>query len=144
MNSSHYKRSEPAKIKLTAFSIAFGKQVFKALGDESRLRILSLLLHREELSITDLELILDFTQTKAARLMGVLKNASLVENRRKDHWVMYRLKEEATDILKILLSYMEKEPQMVKDRALCDVLFTNRELSVNKLDLKQYKPVFNN
>lgn len=101
-----------------------------------------MLLHREELSITDVELILDFTQTKAARLMGVLKNASLVESRRKDHWVLYRIKEEAIELIRDLMGFMEKESQLLKDRSLAEVLSTNRELSVNKLALKQYKPDF--
>ena len=135
-------KEKTTTIKLSGFSLSFGKQVFKALGDESRLRILSLLLHREELSITDLELILDFTQTKVARLMGVLKNARLVESRREDHWVLYRIKDEAIELLNQLMGFMEKEPQVVKDKSLADVLFSNRELSVNKLALKQYKPNF--
>lgn len=134
------EKERSPKIKLSGFSLSFGKQVFKALGDESRLRILSLLLHREELSITDLELILDFTQTKAARLMSVLKNASLVESQRKDHWVLYRIKNEAIELIRPLMDFMDKESQVLKDRSLSDVLFTNRELSVNKLALKQYKP----
>jgi ArsR family transcriptional regulator len=126
---------------LKSFSLAFGVQAFKALGDESRLRILYILLQFEELSITDLELILDFTQTKVARQMGVLKNARLVQSRRVDHWVLYRIKDEAVELLSGLLVYIEKEPQVQKDKAICEALSTNRELSVNKISLKQYKPV---
>ncbi len=125
---------------LKSFSLPFGVQAFKALGDETRLRILHILLHFEELSITDLELILDFTQTKVARQMGVLKNASLVQCRRIDHWVLYKIKDEAHEFLNGLLTYIEKEPQIQKDKSICEVLHSNRELSVNKISLKQYKP----
>jgi len=129
-------------LKLKSFSLAFGTQVFKALGDESRLRILFLMLHKEELTITDLELILNFTQTKTARLMGILKNAGLVQSKRVDHWVFYKIKDEASDILRDLLLFMEKEPQLQNDLALCRVLESNRELTENKLEAKQYKPVY--
>jgi ArsR family transcriptional regulator len=127
---------------LKSFSLPFGVQAFKALGDESRLRILFILLHFPELSITDLELILDFTQTKVARQMGVLKNASLVQSRRVDHWVLYKIKDEAFELLKDLLAYLEKESQIQKDLAICEALSSNRELSINKIALKQYKPDF--
>ena len=129
-------------IKLKSFTLSYGVQLFKALGDPSRLRILSLMLHNEALTITDLELILNFTQTKAARLMGVLKNANLVQSRREDLWVLYSIKEEAAELLNQLMEYLQKEPQLLDDLALCQVLNSNRELSVNKLAAKQYKPVF--
>jgi ribosomal protein S8 len=90
----------------------------------------------------DLELILNFTQTKTARLMGILKNAGLVQSKRVDHWVFYKIKDEASDILRDLLMFMEKEPQLQNDLALCRVLETNRELTENKLEAKQYKPVY--
>ena len=97
--------------------------------------------YKEELTISDLELILDFTQTKTARLMGILKNAGLVQSKRKDHWVFYRIKYEASELLSELLLFMEKDPRFLEDLALCKVLETNRELIVNKLALKQYKPL---
>ena len=128
-------------LKLKNFSLSFGTQIFKALGDESRLRILNLMFYKEELTISDLELILDFTQTKTARLMGILKNAGLVQSKRKDHWVFYRIKYEASELLSELLLFMEKDPRFLEDLALCKVLETNRELIVNKLALKQYKPL---
>jgi ArsR family transcriptional regulator len=137
----HTNDKAPA-LKLKSFSLAFGTQIFKALGDESRLRILFLMFHKEELTITDLELILNFTQTKTARLMGILKNAGLVQSKRVDHWVFYKIKDEASDILRDLLMFMEKEPQLQNDLALCRVLETNRELTENKLEAKQYKPVY--
>ncbi len=130
----------PALI-LKSFSLPFGVQAFKALGDETRLRILHILFHFGELSITDLELILDFTQTKVARQMGVLKNASLIQSRRVDHWVLYKIKDEALEFLSGLLSYIEKEAQIQKDKSVCEVLSSNRELSINKISLKQYKPL---
>jgi DNA-binding transcriptional ArsR family regulator len=127
-------------LKLKSFSLGFGSQVFKALGDESRLRILHLLFRTTELTITDLELILDFTQTKTARLMGVLKNAGLVQSRRQDHWVFYKIKEEAIDFLGELMVYLEKDVRLMEDFNMCKVLESNRELTAFKLASRQYQP----
>jgi len=127
-------------LKLKNFTLSFGSKLFKALGDESRLRILHILFHKGELTITDLELIMDFTQTKAARLVGILKNARLIESRRKDHWVFYKVMEESSELLGNLLEFMEKEPILQKDLYTCGALNSNRELSINKLAMKQYKP----
>jgi len=135
-------REKSPVLKLKSFSLAFGAQVFKALGDESRLRILHLLYHMKALTITDLELILDFTQTKTARLMGVMRNAGLVQSTRKDYWVFYRIKDEATGLLADYLQLMEKDPQLVEDLKLGRTLESNRELIANKIAMKQYKPVF--
>jgi len=98
------------------------------------------MLFREELSISDLELILDFTQTKTARLMGLLKTAGLVQSRRQDYWVFYKLKEESVELLQDLLGLMEKDPIFQKDIRSCEVMESNRELMINKLALRQYKP----
>ena len=65
-------------------------QVYKALGDETRLRILSLL-GRRELCVCDLMAVLKITQSKASRHLSYLKNAGLVQDRREGLWVHYRL-----------------------------------------------------
>jgi len=127
-------------LRLKNISLSSGTQVFKALADESRLRILNLLLFRDDLSISDLELLLDFTQTKTARLMGVLKSAGLVQSSRQDYWVLYRLKEEAAELLEGLLELMEKDPVLQKDIRSCEAMESNRELSREKIALRKYKP----
>jgi ArsR family transcriptional regulator len=127
-------------LRLKNISLSSGTQVFKALADESRLRILNLLLFRDDLSISDLELLLDFTQTKTARLMGVLKSAGLIQSKRQDYWVLYRLKEEAAELLEGLLELMEKDPVLQKDIRACEAMESNRELSREKIALRKYKP----
>ena len=127
-------------LRLKTISLSSGTQVFKALADESRLRILNLLLTQDELSISDIELILDFTQTKTARLMGVLKNAGLVQSRREDYWVFYKLKDEALELLEGLLELMEKDPVFQKDIQSCAAMDSNRELTRSKIEMRRYKP----
>jgi ArsR family transcriptional regulator len=127
-------------LRLKNISLSSGTQVFKALADESRLRILNLLLFRDDLSISDLELLLDFTQTKTARIMGILKGAGLIQSKRQDYWVLYSLKEEAAELLEGLLELMEKDPVLQKDIRACEAMESNRELSREKIALRKYKP----
>lgn len=127
-------------LRLKNISLSSGTQVFKALADESRLRILNLLLFKDDLSISDLELLLDFTQTKTARLMGILKGAGLIQSKRQDYWVLYSLKEEAAELLEGLLELMEKDPVLQKDIRACEAMESNRELSREKIALRKYKP----
>lgn len=62
----------------------------KALGDKTRLRILSLL-NAEELCVCELVEILQMTQPAVSQHMRKLKNAKLVKERRKGQWVFYSL-----------------------------------------------------
>ena len=65
-------------------------KTFKALSDESRLRILGIILRSEELCVCDIEYVMGFTQTKVSRHLAYLKNAGLVEDRRQGLWMLYR------------------------------------------------------
>lgn len=65
-------------------------QVFKALADETRLRILSLLSHGE-MCVSDLDAILQVGQSKVSRHLDYLKKTALVESRRQGTLVFYRL-----------------------------------------------------
>lgn len=129
-------------LRLKNISLGIGSQVFKALADESRLRIINLLLFKGDLSISDLETILDFTQTKTARLMGILKNAGLIQSKRADYWVFYRVKEEAAEFLENIISLMEKDQLLQKDRTACAAMESNRELSRQKIEQRRYKPSY--
>ena len=65
-------------------------QVFKALADETRLRILSLLSHGE-MCVSDLDAILGVGQSKVSRHLDYLRKTSLVASRRTGTLVFYRL-----------------------------------------------------
>jgi len=66
-------------------------QMHKALSDETRLRILYLLLAVGELCVCDLETALGATQSRASRHLQTLKQARLVADRRDATWVYYRI-----------------------------------------------------
>jgi len=64
--------------------------IFKALSDETRLRILKLL-EGGELCICKIMDVVDMKQSRISRHMGILKNAGLVTDRRDGKWVHYSL-----------------------------------------------------
>ena len=118
-------------MRLKNFNLQIGSQLMKALGEESRLRILNLLLHHGAMATSDLEFILDFTQTKTSRHIAYLKNAGILSARKKDQWVLYTIKEEVVDIISQILSFVEKDNQLVEDINTYNTLYSNRELAVN-------------
>jgi ArsR family transcriptional regulator len=64
--------------------------LFKALADETRLRILGLLL-TGEVCVCDIHESLKIPQPKASRHLAYLRKAGLVETRREGLWIHYRL-----------------------------------------------------
>ena len=65
-------------------------QSFKALGDETRLRMMGLLKYGE-LCVCDLMEILDLPQSTASRHLSYLKNSQWVVGRRCGKWMYYKL-----------------------------------------------------
>ena len=64
---------------------------FEALSDETRRRVLALLLNRGELCVCDLFGVLDLPQPKVSRHLAVLREAYILSARKKGTWVYYRL-----------------------------------------------------
>ena len=120
------------------FTVAFGQQLFKALGDESRVRLLHLLWRNREMVVADLEQVLDFTQTKTSRQLATLKNAGLVSVRRLDNWMYYSLKEDTAELLQDLISGMAHDPQLLRDQQVYQTLWSNRELAAYKLQNRHW------
>ncbi|MFC0608788.1 MULTISPECIES: ArsR/SmtB family transcription factor [Rufibacter] len=125
-------------MRLKNFNVGFGEQVFRAMGDSSRIRILNLLLKNKELCIADLELVLDFTQTKTSRHLIYLKNAGMVSFRKQDQWAFYYIKDEMMDFLGQMFGYLERDPQLLKDQDVYKTLYSNRELAVNRLQQRHF------
>ena len=69
-------------------------QIFKALSDETRLRIMSLLVNDKELCVCDIMEALHLPQSKASRHLSYLRNAGLVDDRRHGVWIYYRINRE--------------------------------------------------
>lgn len=77
--------------------------VLKALSDETRLRIISLL-YEKELCVCDIMEILQISQAKASRHLIYLKNSGLVKDRKYAQWVYYSIiKDESIQFLDSLV-----------------------------------------
>jgi len=63
---------------------------FKALSDETRLRILRLLEARE-MCVCEVMVALDLTQPTASHHLGLLESAGLVKDRKEGKWVFYSI-----------------------------------------------------
>jgi ArsR family transcriptional regulator len=65
-------------------------RLFKALADDTRLRIIALLSHGE-LCVCHLEEALKLSQPNVSRHLAILRMSGVVEARREGSWVYYRL-----------------------------------------------------
>ena len=125
-------------MRLKSFNLTLGSQIFKACADESRLRILHLIFVNGEMCISDLEKILEFTQTKTSRHLIYLKNSGILSFKRYNHWVFYQIKDEVYEILKQIFQFLRKDQQLQRDQQLYQTLYSNRELAMNKVQIKEW------
>jgi DNA-binding transcriptional ArsR family regulator len=72
--------------------------VFKALSDKNRLRMVMALVVHSELCACQLTELIQVTGATASRHMGVLIGAGLVQSRKEGRWVHYRLCRETSSV----------------------------------------------
>ncbi|TVQ40067.1 MAG: ArsR family transcriptional regulator [Spirochaetaceae bacterium] len=103
--------------------------VFKALGDETRLRIVHLLLHSDTaLCVCEMVDSLHLPQYQISRHLGVLKNAGVVAVDRKGTWAYYCLVQNG-NLLRALWQVLErslKQQQFSRDAAQLDLRLAQR------------------
>lgn len=75
---------------LTRGNITENALLFKALGDETRLKMIGLLKHGE-LCVCDLMEVLSLPQSTASRHLAYLKNSRWIVGRRSGKWMYYKL-----------------------------------------------------
>tara|TARA_A100001037_G_C14764325_1_gene463276 strand:+ start:93 stop:473 length:381 start_codon:yes stop_codon:yes gene_type:complete len=126
-------------MRLKNFNVDYGSKVFRSFSDISRIRIMNILYNRKESCITDLELILNFTQTKTSRHVNYLKNANLLNMKYVNQFIFYSIREEALDLIDQIFKLLEKDKQLEKDLEIYDIMNSNRELSKNKLEILKNK-----
>jgi ArsR family transcriptional regulator len=94
-------------------------QFFKALSDETRLRIM-MLLTQGELCVCDLMVVLHEPQSKVSRHLAYLKHSGLTNSKRAGVWMHYRLKEPADGVHRAELDFLKEKlshlPQFRMDR----------------------------
>lgn len=128
-------------MRLKNFNLSFGTQIFKACSDESRVRILHLIFKNKEMCISDLENILEFTQTKTSRHLIYLKNSGILNTRKQDQWVFYHLKDEVYEIISQIFQFLNKDQLLIADQGIYKTMYNNRELAQNKLASKTWQPL---
>jgi ArsR family transcriptional regulator len=87
------------------------EQVFKALADTNRLRIVNLLLHGE-LCVCDIQYVLENSQPNVSRHLAYLKNSGMVLDRRDGYRVFYRIANPRESNRKLLFDFLR---QIFKD-----------------------------
>src|SRR4030043_477562 len=95
-------------------------KLFKALSDETRIRILKVLLERE-CCVCEVMQALDISQSRASRNLGILQDAGFVKSRRDGLWIVYsvagqRMKNLAAPLIKMLRSSLVNDETLLKDR----------------------------
>ena len=78
-------------------------KIFKALADPTRLRIM-LMLRKQELCVCELMFILEMEQSRVSHHMRVLRDAGIAEDVREGRWIIYRIPEEARDLVRNLFA----------------------------------------
>jgi ArsR family transcriptional regulator len=106
-------------------------KVFKALSDESRIRILKMLEHRP-LCVCEIQHVLKGSQPNVSHHLKMLHEAGLVESEKDGLWISYRLlgKPESpfhAAVLSLLRKSLAADETVRKDRAVVS--------SVNRIEI---------
>ena len=81
--------------------------IFKALSDETRLRIIKLL-EKGELCVCDITAALNMAQPKVSFHLSTLKDAGLLKDRKQGKWTHYSLNEKDLFRRMLILSACER------------------------------------
>lgn len=90
-------------------------RIFKALSDETRLRIIKLL-EEGELCVCDITASLDMVQPKISFHLSALKEAGLIKDRKQGKWIHYSLNEKDLFRRMLVLSVCERMQEKTLSR----------------------------
>lgn len=82
--------------------------IFKALAEGNRLRILSLLMEGE-MCVCEIEQCLDMNQSNVSRHLTALKRCGILEAYKKAQWVYYKIDNSFIETKPDLFAYLTKE-----------------------------------
>ena len=80
----------------------------KALSDETRLRILNILLERE-CCVCEVMQALDISESRASRNLGIIQEAGFLKSRRDGTWMLYSVDWEATNQYAVSLAKLLRD-----------------------------------
>lgn len=106
---------------------------FKALSDETRLRLVHILLHYE-LSVNELVHILDMGQSRVSRHLKILTEAGLLTSRRDGLWVFYATPRtgEENDFLRAVIPFVHADASMRADLNMAAQILEERALKTRQ------------
>ena len=95
-------------------------KLFKALSDETRIRILKVILERE-CCVCEVMQALDISQSRASRNLGILEDAGFIKSRRDGLWIIYSINEQTMDsyvasLIDMLRGSLVNEEIILRDR----------------------------
>ena len=91
---------------------------FKALSNDTRLRIMALIFHNE-MCVCEICDVIEESQPKVSRHLAKLRNANLVRDERQSQWVFYYFNIEnktASEIMSTIIKNIDDHPQLSTDR----------------------------
>jgi ArsR family transcriptional regulator len=102
--------------------------IFKALSDETRLRIIKLL-EQGELCVCDIVAALDMVQPKVSFHLSALKEAGLIKDRKQGKWIHYSLNEKDMFRRLLILSACERmqDDTIEADKKRLEVFLNGKE-----------------
>jgi len=102
--------------------------IFKALSDETRLRIIKLL-EQGELCVCDITAALDMVQPKVSFHLSALKEAGLIKDRKQGKWIHYSLDDKDLFRRMLILSACERmsDSTVSGDRKRLDAFLGKKE-----------------
>jgi len=89
-------------VEASEYGVRSLTKLFRALGDETRLRIVALLAHGE-LCVCHIENALELSQPNISRQLGILRAAGVVEARRDGSWMYYAIAPQEHDAVNAML-----------------------------------------
>ena len=89
-------------------------KVMKALSDETRLRILNILLEKE-CCVCEVMQTLDISQSRASRNLGILQDAGFLRTRREGAWIIYSIDLRTTNRYATFLTKLLKDSPLINE-----------------------------
>lgn len=114
-------------------------QLMKALGDETRIRMMNLI-RKQPLCVCEIEWILEINQSNASRHLQRLKTAGLIEGDKKAQWVYYTVNQNLFEkypfVKQIIEDELEKIPECKQDLTRLQT-YKSSDLSCEQLKEKE-------
>jgi ArsR family transcriptional regulator, arsenate/arsenite/antimonite-responsive transcriptional repressor len=96
--------------------------IFKALSDRNRMRIMKLLENRP-LCVCEITAVLKLAPSTISKHLSILRQANLIMDEKEGKWVNYRLNQDnfqsyTPDLLKLLHSWLPSDETITRDKRL--------------------------